>query len=416
MEKNTASRPRLIIADARRLDEAKAMLANGSPALQPAFAALREAVAGALKTAPVSVTEKKEPPPGGVRNDYISMAPYWWPDPAAADGRPYIRRDGEVNPEAAGFDRQRLHVVANAVETLALGWFFFADPACVDHAAKMLRVFFLDAATRMNPHLEFGQFIPGRCAGRGIGIIETTAFATVLVDALGLLAGARSFPPAVTAGMKNWFADYLHWLQTSGHGRDEQRQKNNHGTACDLQVAVFALFTGRDELARDTLRAVPGQRLAPQIEPDGRQPLELARTKSLHYSSANLGLFFSLAETAAGVGLDLWSYETADGRGIRRALDWLVPFWTGERPWAYQQIVPFTRERACCLLRRAARAYREPAYETARARVARAGKPLAGPPPDTIDGDGAGQMPLADTDPARLRCNLYHPPAAENGV
>jgi hypothetical protein len=29
----------------------------------------------------------------------MSLAPYWWPDPKSPNGLPYIRRDGERNPE-----------------------------------------------------------------------------------------------------------------------------------------------------------------------------------------------------------------------------------------------------------------------------------------------------------------------------
>jgi hypothetical protein len=36
--------------------------------------------------------------------------------------------------------------------------------------------------------------------------------------------------------------------------------------------------------------------------------------------------------------LDLWNYETADGRGIRKAFDFLTPFALRERPWSYQEL------------------------------------------------------------------------------
>ncbi len=142
----------------------------------------------------------------------------------------------------------------------------------------------------LNPHLEYGQAIPGRCAGRGIGIIETTIFAGQLIDSIGLLASSTQLSQSDFDGLRSWFGHYLDWLLESGHGSDEKRQANNHGTAYDLQVAVFSLFVGRDHIARDTLAAVPRQRIISQIEPDGRQPRALVRTKALAYASKNLHL------------------------------------------------------------------------------------------------------------------------------
>jgi len=46
-----------------------------------------------------SVTNKTMTPPSGDKHDYMSQAPYWWPDAARPGGLPYVRRDGERNPE-----------------------------------------------------------------------------------------------------------------------------------------------------------------------------------------------------------------------------------------------------------------------------------------------------------------------------
>jgi Alginate lyase len=40
-------------------------------------------------------------------------------------------------------------------------------------AAELLRVFFVDPKTRMNPSLQYAQAIPGVSPGRGYGIIDT---------------------------------------------------------------------------------------------------------------------------------------------------------------------------------------------------------------------------------------------------
>lgn len=355
----------LIVHDAARLAMGRQRMQDGDPGLRAAAARLRADAESARQGGPFTIVAKTRLPPSGDPHDYMSMGPYWWPDPAKPDGLPYVRRDGEVNPECGGFDRPALDAMTRAVTALSLAWFFLGEAAYASDAVRLLRAFFLDAETRMNPHLEFGQAIPGRCTGRGIGIIETTALAVTLVDAILLLRSSPALKPEDLGGLQGWFGAYLDWLLGSAHGLDEARQKNNHGTAYDLHLAVFSLFVGRDDLAGEVLRAVPERRIATQIEPDGRQPRELTRTKALSYATANLSLLVRLAAVAAKHGTDLWRFETRDGRGIRKALEWLIPFWTGARPWPYQQIAPFHGERALDLLRCAAWAYGEPAYEQA---------------------------------------------------
>jgi hypothetical protein len=300
----------------------------------------------------------------------MSMGPYWWPNPETPDGLPYVRRDGEKNPESDAFDRASPQAMVETVQTLGLAWHFSHEERYADCAVRWLRVFFLEEATKMNPHLQFGQAVPGRCEGRGIGIIETTEFATVLVDAILLLAGSAAMTDETMRGLRDWFAAYLQWLLESEHGQHEGREHNNHGTAYDLQVAVFARFVGQDAVARKVLRDVPARRIATQVEPDGRQPHELARTRAFSYATMNVGLLCHLATLAHPLGIDLWQYQTADGRGLRRALEWMLPFWTGAEAWTYPQIVPFDRASAYGILRRAARAYGTANWSDAAARLA----------------------------------------------
>ena len=53
----------------------------------------------------ITVMDKPMTPPSGDKHDYMSMGRYWWPNPATADGLPYIRKDGVVNPEIDKLDR-----------------------------------------------------------------------------------------------------------------------------------------------------------------------------------------------------------------------------------------------------------------------------------------------------------------------
>jgi hypothetical protein len=131
----------------------------------------------ALKSEPVSVMQKTEIPPSGDKHDYMSVAPYWWPDPTKPGGVPYVWRDGERNPEHDTLgDRQRLGKMINNVQTLALAYFLTRQESYAQKAVVQLQVWFLDAATRMNPNLNFAQAIKGQNNGRGIGIIDAYGF------------------------------------------------------------------------------------------------------------------------------------------------------------------------------------------------------------------------------------------------
>lgn len=356
-----AKRPASLLLDRSYVRELRARGEQGDAAVITAVAALEADAKKALAIAPMSVMDKSIAPPSGDRHDYVSQAPYWWPDPAKPDGLPYIRKDGVRNPEISRItDRDNLGRLGDAVATLGLAYAYTGREPYAAHAARLVRAWFLDPATRMNPHLQYGQYIPGINEGRGIGIIETRNLPELL-DGVMLLAGSPAWTPADEAGLQAWMRAYLTWLLESTHGRDEAKNGNNHETWYDVQVAGLALYTGQADVARRTLEGARA-RIASQIEPDGRQPRELARTRSWHYSEFNLAAFMDLATLGRHVGVDLWGYRTADGRSIRQAVDFLVPFAAGERAWGFDQITPFRPGTIHPLLRRGAAAWQEPRY------------------------------------------------------
>ena len=354
-----------ILLEAALLQRARERARAGDIGLRAALARLLREAEVALVSGPFTVTAKAKAPPSGDRRDFFSVGPYWWPDPSKPDGLPYIRRDGEINPERREApDHAVLSAMARNVRTLALAYFFTGDERYATRAAQLLRVFFLDEGTRMNPHLRYGQAIPGITQGRGIGIIDTERLLEI-PDSLALLGASPAWTPQDNRALQSWFSNYTTWLLESDLGRDEARQHNNHGTVYDAQVAVYALFCRRREIAESVARAAGEKRVATQIEPDGAQPHELKRTRSWHYCLMNLRGMMRLADASARVGVDLWRFQTPDGRGIARALDWLIPFARGEKDWDYPQIETFEPSRLVPLLLHAAHALNEPDYREA---------------------------------------------------
>jgi hypothetical protein len=333
----------------------------------PALEALIKQADEALRVPASSVMEKKAKPPSGDKHDYMSVGPYWWPDPSKPDGLPYIRKDGETNPSRVDdqTDNATFKRLLGAVPTLALAYRETGREEYAADAAKLLRVWFLDPATKMNPNLNYGQAIPGRMDGRGIGIIDTAGLLEV-TQALPWLEKSSAWTKADRGGMKSWFEKYSEWLQTSKNGKEEAEAKNNHGTWYDVQLTALALFTGQIDLARQVVEQAKSKRIATQIALDGKMPEELARTNSLSYTTMNTRAFCNLADLARRVGVDLWNYQTPDGRGIRKAIDFLGPYSDPAKPWTFEQIGGVkmsSRMDIAVLLRRAALAYNDPRYE-----------------------------------------------------
>ena len=358
--------PRVFVLDAKTIVRNKARIGKGDTAMDAAAARIMSEGERALKTPLQSVIEKTLAPPSGDKHDYMSVGKYWWPDPSKPDGLPYINRDGEVNPATRNggiTDAPRMGKTIWAVRELAYAYFLSGEEKYAERAAAFLKTWFLDPETRMNPNLNFAQAIPGRVKGRGTGIIDTATLVEI-VDAVGLLEGSPVWTDADTKGMEEWFGAYLDWLLTSKNGRNEAHHKNNHGTYYDTQVACYALFVGKPEIARKVLEEAKEQRIASQVEPDGSQPHELRRTRSFGYSIMNLNGLMRLARLGEHVGVDLWNYRTDDGRSIRAALDYVAPYAdpAKEKDWGHKLLGGMKRDALLTPLWRGALVYKDPKY------------------------------------------------------
>jgi len=326
--------------DRARLDAHRARLRRGDTALRPALRKLVARADALLAYAPVSVMQKRDLPPSGDRHDYMSLAPYWWPDNSKPGGIPYLRRDGEVNPEVKNYpDKEHLPVLCANSWTLGLAYHYTGEEAYARHAATLVRTWFLDTATRMNPHLRYGQAVKGITEGRAEGLIETRHFIYAL-DAVGLLQGSRHWRPADQQGLQAWFRAFLQWMETDAIGRDERGAKNNHGVWYDAQRLAFARFTGDTARAADAVRETL-RRLDSQMDERGALPDELGRTRSLHYSAYCLQAFLLVAQMAREGGTELWTAVTPNGRSLPRGIDFLMPYLTGAQPWPWRQIDTF---------------------------------------------------------------------------
>jgi hypothetical protein len=340
LSRAAAGRPLILLSE----EEAVRIAKSAAPAQ---LERIRAAARRAMSRGPWSVTfHRPKGPPAGP-HDFFSEGPYWWPDPKNPDG-PYIRRDGVVNPGRFIENDRDLEQMSEAVMWLGLAAWLLNDRAAIERAREILRVWFLDEKTYMNPNLEFGQAIRGINWGRGIGIIDSRPFQWC-VAGIRLLERANGGGLPENAGLRNWFARYVEWLTASRKGIEERNNGNNHATWWTAQVASYSVFCGNEAAEMDAYRHYREVLVPTQLKPDGSAPREEARTKSLGYSVMNLEAFSMICHIAQRRGHDLWSFSTPQGAGLARSVEYLAPFILEPARWTKPQITPFNPQHSYLL-------------------------------------------------------------------
>lgn len=346
----------IVKLDFKILAEKKVRLLAKDAALLPAYNALVTNADLLLSYQPVSVMEKTEMPPSGSKHDYMSIGPYWWPDPSKPDGLPYIRKDGVVNPEVHNYpDKENMPKLCENMYSLALAYYFSGDEKYAKHVSKLLSVWFLDTATKMNPNVQFGQAIKGVTTGRAEGVIDTRQFIFAL-DAVELIKPSIHWPKLKNDALKEWFTAYLSWLNTSDIGKDEMNAKNNHGVWFDAEALSFALFIGDKKEANKIVERAT-ERLDKQMDNNGFFPFEMERTTSLHYTVFILNAFNIIAQLSEKTDKNFYNVETKSGKSIQKGFKTILPFLSDPTKWTGKQIKPFHSSDGYALLLRDATKY-----------------------------------------------------------
>ncbi|HGM5488851.1 TPA: alginate lyase family protein [Serratia fonticola] len=349
--------PQIVKLDDLRYSQQQ--LAAKTPAFVGAYNKLLSSADRALKQPLYSVMDKSLTAASGDKHDYYSFPPYWWPDPTKKDGLPYIRQDGQTNPDANSdaTDKKRLIGMSNDVSNLALAWYFSQKPAYAQKARDQLLNWFINPQTRMNPNLQYAQAIPGINEGRGIGLIDSRALVDV-IDAIELLRPADVISEQEYQQLKQWYGDFYHWMTTSQNGFEEDNWHNNHGTYFDLQAASFALFSGQTAAAKQRLQITQLRRIANQFDNQGRQMAELERTRPWHYSNFNLEAYNKLGRLGEVAGVDVWNFSL-DDHSLRKGYSYVAGFVNSDTPWPWQDIDKMEGKKALVNIVSAARAWPE---------------------------------------------------------
>jgi hypothetical protein len=294
-----------------------------------------------IKAGPWSVTGDHPPNVPLDPHDYYSEAPYWWPNPDNPAG-PYLRRDGQTNPDRFLANKAALNAMSDAVFALGSAAYFLDDVRYAKRAALVINRWFVNPATRMNPNLEYAQAIRGVNDGRGAGIIDGRAFIRV-VQGMEFLAQSGAWDPRQQAAVKKWFEDYLRWLTESRAADDEKHAGNNHSTWWAAQTAAVATFVDNQAVTRAVFDFYRDHIFPAQIRPDGSAPREETRTKSLWYSAFNLEAMTLICRMAQIEGVDLWSVR-ARTASIGTVVDYLLPYLSDPHKWVKEQIADLSND------------------------------------------------------------------------
>jgi hypothetical protein len=297
-----------------------------------------------LKEQPITVTASHSPRSAGGLHDFFSEGDYWWPDPQNPDG-PYIQHDGLTNTNNFVEHRHAMIRFTEIVATMTSAYILTGDEKYAQHAVKHLKAWFVDVDTKMNPNLLYGQAIKGRFTGRSTGVIDTIH----LVEAarsIELLKNSNS--PSLSAkdydAMKAWFREYLTWLTTHPYGIGERDAKNNHGICWSMQAAEFAHLVGDEDVLNWVRHQFKTVYLTNNMTNNGGFPLELARTKPYGYSLFVIDAMAGIAQIASTPTDNLWTYQTPDGRGMARGLEFIFPYIADKSKWPYKHDVLYWDE------------------------------------------------------------------------
>ena len=293
------------------------------------------------------VTNVKLPRPSGDIHDYMSVAPYWWPNPDTPDGLPWVGRDGEVNPDT----RTGVHPSAmyGRVKTLALAALYFPEKAkeYAEYANRQLYDWFINPETRTNPNAKYGQSVPGVAEGRGAGLIEFCQVNS-LYNALGILDCMGLISEELISGIKAWFYEFANWMLTHELGIRIDNSKDNHASWYSANLLGTAIFTERPALIKKLCHTLHYRRLRASIMPDGSQPEELRRTKALMYSFYNLDALFIACNLSSKNGYgESWGVDMNSGEClIKKAVDFLYPHVLHPESCPYSNLKNSTYERS----------------------------------------------------------------------
>jgi len=173
---------------------------------------------------------------------------------------------------------------------------------------------------------------PNGQVGTHTGVLDLKGMTKITSGILILRAGNSSeWTSDLDTKMNNWTTQYLNWLQTNTLALQEKAATNNHGSFYYNQLAAIQILLGDTTGAKNTTNEYFSGIYMNQIDANGEQPLEAARTRPYHYRSYNLAAMITNARLGDYVGSkSFWNMTTTKGGTIQKALDFALTVQPGD--------------------------------------------------------------------------------------
>ena len=293
----------------------KASLKDGSAskATKNAYKRLIKDANKLLDAPNYSVVNKTVTAPGVGAHDFLSIRSKYWPNENKPDGFPW-QKEGDSNPENKQ-DKNRLDNMAKAVFTLSQAYYFSGTNEYAEKASTMIKVWFLANKTRMTPHLQFAQTIPGIDERSSSGIIDGHLISLNILDSINLIRGSAYWSDRFDQVMNQWLATYLKWLTGSKMGHKTAKKESRHGTWYFFQTSALAWYLEDKKALSRQIKAAKGI-MAAQFNGKGGQPKKLKRSKPFRDSCFNLEGLTGIAVIAEKANKKFWNHRSAISKGV----------------------------------------------------------------------------------------------------
>jgi hypothetical protein len=141
---------------------------------------------------------------------------------------PYVRRDGQINPDTQTLPSQNLFTSSQAIFLNALAYGLTSTQSYADNTISFIKTLFLDHTTAINPNANYAQVIrgpPGNQTGTFTGILDFRGLVNVVNAVLVLRETGSQGWAGYDEGMREWAGKYLGWLQGSDQGKQASDAK-----------------------------------------------------------------------------------------------------------------------------------------------------------------------------------------------
>jgi hypothetical protein len=236
---------------------------------------------------PWSVTSKPFLAPSNNTHDYLSWAPYSWPNCTGVGNTteltpqqiwvtcPYITLDGQFNPDYRTVNNTGdFSAMSDAIIYNALAWTINGSSVYASNVASWINTWFLAPDTYMNPNLNYAQVVrgPGADVGTHTGVLDLKCMVKVVNAVLVLRAGSASeWTETIDTGLVNWTTTYIGWLTTNQIALQEAAATNNHGSYYYNQLAALQILVNDLSGANATIQKYFSTLYQNQVVASGEQ-------------------------------------------------------------------------------------------------------------------------------------------------